>query len=602
VTGPFLFLPALLESVAAIPPALVVALAALAALVLPRRAGHAVATVALLAVAGWALSVPDGVGTTATFLGFDVLVIAVDDVSRLMTLIFAGFGAAAVAYASQTDAGRTHLAAALGYVAAALWAVLAGDWLGLLVGWEAMAILSTALVWLSGGDAVSAGYRYALAHGIGGSLLAAGIALHLLAVGPAEGALHFDGTGVSAGIPTLVFGVGIAINAAVIGFHAWMPDTYPRPHVATSVFLCAYTTKTAVYAAHRAFPEGNLVLAYVGGAMAVYGAAYALAQKDMRRLLTYHIQAQVGFMLAGIGIGSALGIAGGFGHLLNNVLYKGLLFMVAGVIVLHTGKNKLDGFGALRTTAPVTLAVFLVAALSITAVPGFNGFVSKGMIVDAAIEDGRTVLEWLLYVGSVGTFASFVKFGHYAFLKGEEGEMADAGVGHAAVMLALAAACVVLGVLYQVQFALLPATGTWTTDPYTATHVLKAAAFLTAGLLVFRLADPVLARLSGGIDVDRLHDPLAFYGTRGLSGAVGSLFRSVDALAVAAASAVVGAVKDPGGTLSALVPDRWEPRYRERRARTPGATGTKLGIEGTITVAVAVLTLTLATAYVAISL
>jgi multicomponent Na+:H+ antiporter subunit D len=511
----------------------------------------------------------------------------------MMALIFGGFGAAAVAYAYFADAGRRHLACALGYVAAALWTVLVGDWLGLVVGWEAMAIVSTAFVWLSGGDAVRAGYRYALAHAIGGSLLATGVALHLLAVGVGPTALWFDGTGVAGGLPAIVAGVGIGVNAAVIGLHGWMPDTYPRPHVATSVFLCAFTTKAAVYAAYRAFPEGNLLLAYVGGLMSVYGAAYALAQKDMRRLLSYHIQAQVGFMLAGIGIGSAMGIAGGFGHLFNNVLYKGLLFMVAGIVVLHTGANRLDRFGALRTTAPVTLVTFLVAALAISAAPGFNGYVSKGLVLDAAIEAGETPLEWLLYVGSVGTFASFIKFGYYAFLDGERVSVRDANPGHAAVALAIAGVCVVLGVYYQALLAVLPATEGWTADPYTTTKLLKTAALGLAGLVVFVAAKPLLDRLHGGVDVDRVHDPAAFYGTRALSGTLGRLYRGIDDRVVALAWNAVGATRDPAAFVDRALPTAWEDRYRRRRERTPGKTGAKLGISWTIYVAGAVLALAL---------
>jgi len=285
-----------------------------------RKVAHATATVALGAVVAWAFAVPNGTGSTVTFIGFELIVVNVDSFSRLMAIIFGGFGASAVAFAYFADASKRHLLWGLGYVTASLWTVMVGDWLGLIAGWEAMAIASTIFVWLSGGDAIRAGYRYALAHALGGSILLAGLLVHLAGVGVSPTALHFDGAGITGlevslagfqfSLAALLAGIGIGINAAIIGFHSWLPDTYPRPHVATSVFLACYTTKTAVYAAYRAFPEGNLALAYMGGAMAIYGAAFALAQKDMRRLLSYHIQGQVGFMLVGIGVGSSLGIAG----------------------------------------------------------------------------------------------------------------------------------------------------------------------------------------------------------------------------------------------------------------------------------------------------
>jgi multicomponent Na+:H+ antiporter subunit D len=313
----------------------------------------------------------------------------------------------------------------------------------------------------------------------------------------------------------------------------------------------------------------------------------------MRRLLTYHIQAQVGFMLAGIGIGSAMGIAGGFGHLFNNVLYKGLLFMVAGVVILHTGANRLDRFGAIRTSAPVTLVVFLVAALSITAVPGFNGFVSKGLVIDAAIEAGETPLEWLLYLGSVGTFASFIKFGHYAFLEGEPVRMRDASPGHAAVALGIAGVCVVLGVHYQALLAVLPATEGWTADPYTTTKLLITAGLAAAGLVAFVATKPLLDRLLGGIDVDRVHDPAVFYGTRALSGALGRLYGGADERATALARGAAAGASDPASVVQRTLPAAWEDRYRRRRELTPGSTGAKLGISRTIYVAGAVLALAL---------
>ena len=571
----------------AYPPAAAVLVAAVLALVLPRRAAHWTAFAVLLGVLGWIVSLPDGAGATVRFLDYDLVAVAVDDVSRLVGLAFAGFGALAVLYADAAGFDRHHLAAALGYVAAALWAVLAGDWLGLLIGWEIMALSSTLLVWLHGGDAVRAGYRYALWHGLGGGLFAAGVAAHAVAGGEfTAAALQFDGTGIAPGVPTLLIGTAVAINAGVIGLHAWIPDTYPRPHVATSVFLCVYTTKTAVYAAYRAFPEGQLLLAYVGGVMTVYGAGYALAQKDMRRLLSYHIQAQVGYMLAGIGIGSALGVAGGFAHLFNNVLYKGLLFMVAGIVVLRTGRNRLDDFGAIGTSAPVVLVVFLIAALSISAMPGFNGFVSKGMVIDASAAANRPALRWLLIVGGVGTVMSFTKFGYYAFLEGtDEGTESaadegfrDASLQHATVGLTIAAACVFFGLNYGALFSLLPATEAWATDPYSTSHLLEGFAIVAVGLVGFVLSKGVLDRLHGGLDIGVLQDRTVFYGMRWLTSTIGTSYRAVDYRASAFGWATGRAVRTPVETIAGVLPPELEDRYRRRARRTPGETGTKLSL------------------------
>ncbi|SDQ96257.1 Na(+)/H(+) antiporter subunit D [Natronobacterium texcoconense] len=601
-----------------IPPALIVAAAALIVPFASRRIAHGVSVVSLLAVVAWALLVPDGVGPTYTFMGLEIVTVAVDDFSRLMAIIFGGFGAAAVAWAYFADTDNRHLLWGLAYVAPSLWTVMVGDWLGLVVGWEVMAITSTVFIWLSGGTAVRAGYRYALAHGIGGSLLLAGVVLYLFAADPSPTALHFDGTGIS-GVPipiagstvslaAVLAGVGIGVNTAMIGLHSWLPDTYPQPHVATSVFLCCYTTKSAVYAAYRAFPDGNAVIAFVGAGMAIYGAAFALAQKDMRRLLSYHIQSQVGIMLAGIGVGSALGIAGAFAHLFNHILYKGLLFMAAGILILQLKENRLDNFGAIGTSAPIALVVFLVGAMSISGVPGFNGFISKGMVMDAADYDFPSnvvvfgdfsidILFWMIVVGSMGTFASFIKFGYYAFLQGDPIETTDANLGHTIVAGTVAAGCVIFGVYYQALFAILPEMGNvGELDPYSLSHLLKAGYLAAGGIAIFVLGRPIIDRLHGGFDVDQIYDPATFYGARAISGGLGNVYNAVNDLVVGTGWRLVGAVHDPNTAIRGAIPSQWTEAYDRRYESTPGKTGGKLGIGLTIYVAAGVLTLALAIA------
>lgn len=555
-----------------VPPALFVWLAAALAGLLGRRTGTITGVCSLFAVAGWAALVPDGSGPTWNYLGFHVVPVAVDPAARVVGVAFAGFGAVAVGYLFATGADRAHVAVALAYAGGALWATFAGDWLGLLIGWELMAVASTLLVWLAGGDAVRAGYRYAIVHALGGALLAAGLALHVADGGAA--ALRYDGSGVAAGLPALVVGVGILVNAAAIGVHVWLPDTYARPHVGTSVVLSAYTTKLAAYAAHRAFPDGNIALAYLGGVMAVFGAAYAIAQKDARRLLAYHIQAQVGYVLAGIGVGSTLGVAGGFAHLFNNVLFKGLLFMVVGVVAIRTGTDRLDRFGALGTSAPVLLSSFLVAAAAITGVPGTNGFVSKGMVTDAAAAAGHAPLEWLLLVGAVGTFLSFLKLGHYAFRVGDPRPIPDVTRTQAATMVPVAVACVALGIAHSLLLAPLPGGDGISIDPYAPDKLLKTGGTLLVALAGFVLGKPHLERLNGGVDVDALRDPAVFYGIRSLVAAIAGLFGVVERATQAMTERIMALVRDPVGVAAQRAP---EARLEALAARAPDAPGT-LGI------------------------
>ncbi len=561
----------MIDAIHAVPPAVSLWLGAAFAL-WGRRAGLVAGVAACGFATWWALTVPAGTGRSWTFLEFAILPVAVDPASRVTGLAFAAFGLVAVGYLAATGGDRRHLALALAYAGAAIWAVFAGDWLGLLIGWELMALASTLLVWLHGGDAVRVGFRYALVHAIGGGLLAAGLAMHVVTQGFSPEVVHF-GDGISSGLPALAVGLGVGINAAIIGVHVWLPDTYASPHVGVSVVLSAYTTKLAVYAAYRAFPEGNLTLAYVGGVMAVFGAGYALAQKDARRLLAYHIQAQVGYILAGIGVGSALGVAGAFAHLFNNVLFKGLLFMVAGLIILRAGTGKLDNSGRLGRETPLAAGAFVVAAASITAVPGTNGFVSKGMVLDAALEGGHTPLRWLLLLGAVGTIVSFCKFGYYASRRGDSRSLSDASPPQAATMAPVAIACLVIGLWYAPLFDLLPASDEWSTDPYSQRHLFEKVALFAVGATAFVLGHPLLERFDGGVDVDTVRDPLVFDGTRRLVDGVAAVFATVASTDRSVRRRLFAVLLDPVETIARVLPESTATRYRERSREVAGTIG-----------------------------
>jgi len=175
----------------------------------------------------------------------------------------------------------------------------------------------------------------------------------------------------------------------------------------------------------------------------------------MRALLSYHIQAQLGYIVAAIGIGSNLAVAGAMSHLFNNILFKSLLFMAVGVVIYRTGEEDLYDLGGLWREMPLTAIGFGLGALSITAIPGFNGYVSKGMIFDAANpgyygQPEYQALYWLLWLGAIGTLLSFIKLGYYVFFHGESDlEVADAKPGQTVAMLGLGGACLLFGVWWQ---------------------------------------------------------------------------------------------------------------------------------------------------------
>jgi len=278
--------------------------------------------------------------------------------------------------------------------------------------------------------------------------------------------------------------------------------------------------------------------------MAIFGATYALFQNDMRRLLSYHIQSQVGYMIAGVGIGTSLAQAGAFAHVFNHILYKGLLFMTAGVIIYRTGEENLKKLGGLARQMPITAIAFTVAALSIAGFPYFNGFVSKGIIIDGAhytfgegplpIGEFHT-LEWMLLLGGIGTFMSFIKFGYYAFLHGDsEWDVEDANRGQTVAMVTVAVLCVYYGVSDASLFALLPfdvtdgAVVEKVYKTYTTPHIVEGVILGVLGLVSFALVKKPLSKLGQVPDIDAIYNPAMFYGGRGLVVGVTELWAGVD--------------------------------------------------------------------------
>jgi multicomponent Na+:H+ antiporter subunit D len=577
----------------AFPPAFVVLAAALLVPFLSRHVGHALGAGASATVAIWSYLVPAGTHVPVRLLGFEAVLFNADEASRLMGIIFGLIGAVAVLYSYASQADNTQTAYALSYVGVSLGTVFAGDWLTLLFFWELMAVTSTLLVWYHGGKAVRAGFRYAILHGIGGSLLMAAIIWHYVAVG----SFLFGATaGIATGIPAVLAALGIGVNVGFVGLHAWLPDTYPRPHIAASVFLCVFTTKTGVYGMYRAFPQGDIAIAYMGGAMAVFGVVFALLQNDMRRLLSYHIQSQVGYMIAGVGIGTALASAGAFAHVYNHILYKSLLFMTVGVIIYRTGEENLKNLGGLRREMPLTAIVFGIAALSIAGFPGFNGFVSKGMVLTAAHDAHLDALWWLLIIGGVGTFMSFIKLGYYAFFHGESDlDVADANRGQSIAMVVVAGLCVLYGVYPDALFGILPGTGASEAHPFTVSHLTEGFALAAAGLVGFYVTKKPLSGIGRVPDIDAIYNPATFYGTRRLVRATTGVYAAVDRAVVELAADITDAVTNPNRTAARIL--RALPNgLTENRKRTDGGAPEvhlRAGIGASVLLLVLVLTIVL---------
>ncbi|OEU59100.1 MAG: hypothetical protein BAW33_07295, partial [Desulfobacterales bacterium C00003104] len=434
------------------------------------------------------VNMPHGTYWTYQFLDFELILGRVDKLSMVFAYVFVIMSFIGMVYALHIKDYAQHVAALL-YVGSTLGVVFAGDLFTLFVFWEIMAIASVFLVWLRRTDrALQAGFRYVLVHLFGGCILLGGIVMHAATTGSIAFEVFDFGTLAS---KFILF--GFLLNAAVPPLHAWLPDAYPEGTITGSVFMTAFTTKSAVYVLARSFP-GTELLVWLGAIMALYGVVYAVLENDIRRLLAYHIISQVGYMVCGVGLGTEMAINGASAHAFCHILYKSVLFMGMGAVIYVTGRNKMTDLQgrSLYKKMPITLALYMVGAFSISAVPLFNGFISKTMIGAAAGALHRPSIELMLHLASIGTFLHTglkLPWGvWFGIRKGDEDEIEDAKEPPFNMLLAMgiaAALCTITGVYPKVLYDLLPYPVDF--HPYAASHVVGMMQMLILTLAAFWL-------------------------------------------------------------------------------------------------------------------
>lgn len=482
---------------AELPPALLFLAGAVAVAVVPRRwQGVVMLAVPVLALAQ-VLTIDLEAARTLTFFGYEAEVLRVDRLSRVFGVVFALAAVLGAVYGLRLMSAGERVAALL-YVGSAMGVVFAGDLLTLFVFWEVKALASTAVVWAGGTvGAARAGRRYLYVHLTGGTLLLAGILQHASATGD----LAFTAFDLGEPGAWLIL-VAFAINAAVVPLHAWMPDAYPRASVVGTVFLSAFTTKAAIYALARGFP-GTELLVWAGLVMAVYGTVYALLENDIRRLLSYSIVSQLGYMVAAVGLGTPEALNGATAHAFGHILYKALLLMGAGAVLYATGRDKLTELGGLARQMPVVLGLYVVGALSIAGVPLFSGFVTKELTLDAAKMLDRTLVVDVLKLASIGTFVhTGLKLPYFTWFGGPSRVRAGPVPATLLVGMGLAAAVnIAIGVWPAWLYGLLPAPVDY--EPYTLSHVMPSVQMLVfAGLAFWLLAHWLAGRATITLDTD----------------------------------------------------------------------------------------------------
>jgi multicomponent Na+:H+ antiporter subunit D len=441
---------------------------------------------------------PDSFGHVS-YLGFDLVFGRVDQLTRVFLHVFTIMAIIGCIYGLHVKETGQHIAAFL-YVGGSLGVTLCGDYLTLFIFWEMMAFASTFLVWYrKKRRSIEAGFRYLLVHTAGGLVLLAGIFLRYKNIHD----LSFVQIATNgATFADYLIMIGFMLNAAVPPIHAWLPDAYPEASVTGAVFMCAFTTKTAVYVLARGFP-GFEALAILGAIMTLYGVGYAVVENDARRILAYHIVSQVGYMVCGIGIGTAMAVNGAVAHAYAHIIYKGLLFMGAGAVLEMTGKSKLNELGGLYKRMPWAMVFTVIGGISISGFPLTSGFISKSMIIAAAGESHRTGLMLMMTLAAVGTFLSVgIKLPYFIWFGKDSGVEAKDAPWNMNLGMAIAAfLCFFLGVFPDYLYKMLPFPVHY--HPYTAYHLAETMQLLGfTGLGFFIMVKKLKPKPKMNLDMD----------------------------------------------------------------------------------------------------
>ena len=470
------------------PPALLFFVSALLLPLLPRAGRNLL--ILLVPALGFLLIafMEPGQSWNYRLFGFDLTLLRVDKLSKVFGYVYVINAFCCFLFAQHLKKADEHFAALI-YIGASLGAVFAGDLISLYLFWEVMAIFSTFLVLARRSErSRDSAFRYVLMHLFGGLVLLAGILLQI----HDTGSVAFDGFAVQTPATWLIL-IGFLVNAAAPPFSAWLSDAYPEATVTGGVIMTAYTTKTAVYTLLRGF-AGWEILMVVGCVMAIYGIIYAILENDMRRILAYSIINQVGFMVAGVGIGTTMAINGAAAHAFCHILYKALLWMSAGAVLHMTGKSKCTDLGGLYKTMPLTMIFGTIGALAISSFPAFSGYTSKPMIMAAGIHEGFFWVWLILEIASAGVFLhAGIKFPYFVFFAKDNGLRPGEPPKHMlAAMAILAFFCIFLGLYPQPLYDILPYGVDF--QAYTFEHTLNQLQLLMFSALAFFLLLPMLKR------------------------------------------------------------------------------------------------------------
>ncbi|MEM9028051.1 MAG: Na(+)/H(+) antiporter subunit D [Pseudomonadota bacterium] len=420
--------------------------------------------------------------------GYELVTLRVDRLSFIFGLIFLLAAFMAAIYALHVK-GWVEAMTSQMYAGSAVGAVFAGDLVTLFVFWEITAITSVFLIWARRTEsAFNTGMRYLVIQVGSGVILLAGVMLHAHATDSIAfdqiGKITLDSDWSAVPIATWLILLSFGIKAAFPLLHNWLQDAYPEATVSGTVWLSAFTTKLAIYALARGF-AGSDLLVPIGATMTAFPIFYAVIENDLRRVLAYSLNNQLGFMVVGVGIGTELAISGAAAHAFCHIIYKALLFMSMGAVLYRVGTVKGSELGGLHKSMPWTTVFCIIGAASISAFPLFSGFVSKSLIISAAMKEGYFWTWLILLFASAGVFHhSGIKIPYFAFFAHDSGKRCQEAPFNMLLAMAIAAAlCIGIGVAPGMLYDILPYDVTY--HAYTTEHVLTQLQLLLFSALAF---------------------------------------------------------------------------------------------------------------------
>ena len=464
--------------ISSFPPGLIMMIGALLIPFLPHIIRQ-IYMIVLILVSAYALTLGFGIHSKIDVMNFEFIIFQSDSLTLPFAIIFHIAAILNVIYGAHEKHWNQHLAI-MSYSGAAIAAVHAGDLFTLFIWWEATAFTSVFLILASKTQrSYKSAFRYILIQVGSGMFLLAGAILLMSETGSAE----FRNFDINSLYGQLIF-IAFGIKAAFPLLNGWLQDSYPEASEIGTVALSTFTTKLAIFCFAKSF-AGTEVLIIIGAIMTFYPIFFAVIENDLRRVLTYSLNNQLGFMIVAIGIGTELAINGAVAHAFAHILYKGLLFMGMGAVLYRVGTCKASELGGLFKFMPITAICTIIGAISISAFPLFSGFVAKSLIMSALGKEGLVFVYFMLLFASAGVLHhSGIKIPFFAFFAHESGiKTKEAPLNMIIAMITASTLCILIGVFPSYFYEILPYQIQY--QPYDFSHVVGQLQLLTFAAFAF---------------------------------------------------------------------------------------------------------------------